>query len=202
MGNSKKFIVCFDCALGIKNDYIKMIKEDLCSIDRVKDPKFITFLHYLADTIILVTANDTYWDSNKLNDYIHKKCQEKNWNPSQIVIEITGTHINGYMNDKFWKTLKLFSDVNQYANDLDRSKKLKKIKFLMDQNNEIKKREEEIKKKEQELLKKEQELLKEQERKRILDELTKKEKELKQKEVELDKKLNDSKSWWDKILKH
>lgn len=196
--NSKCFMLSFSCTFN-NEKFLKIIQDDLCSSNDLKDNKYLTWIRYLTNTYFLFSSDNTTWDQEKICEKIHDFCEKESLNPSFIVVEVN--NINGYMTSDFWKNWKKFRNINQYVDNLKRYKKLKKLKDIMDQKETIKKKEEEIKRKEAELKKKEEDYQKEQERINELLILQKKEDELKRREEELNKKINGQKKWWKNIFK-
>mgnify|MGYP001769817428 CR=1 FL=1 len=88
MGNSKRFILSFDCNINDRSKFLKIIDDQLCSVDDLKNNKYLTWIRYLNNTYFLFTSNDTILDQNKISQEIHKYCKSESLDVSYVILEI------------------------------------------------------------------------------------------------------------------
>jgi hypothetical protein len=162
---------------------INYIENDLSS-DISDRTKFIHWRRDLGGSMYLMgTCENTVWTVDKIISKIKKNVGS---NSHIFVVEIQDRDCQGLMDKDFWNYYIKILNLTSYIDGIQRSKKLKKIKELIDKKEELKRKENELKirefeiRKKNEIINEEEELLKKEELiKKQEEELLKKEKELK-----------------------
>jgi len=182
----KHFLIVSNNDSSVNEKFKHFIENELKS--NIPDKKY----HYSWQRLwggrfyTLGTLENTLWTVDKLT----KKIETGVPNVGQfLVLEVQNTPMQGLMTKDFWNYLKEIDDLTLTLSNDSRSKKLKKLKSLLDKKDELKRKEELLKTREKELLKK----------KELIDQeaiLLEKEKELKQMEDEL---LNREKNIQDEL---
>jgi len=182
----KHFLIISNNTIEVNEKFKHFIENDLKS--NIPDKKY----HYSWQRLwngkfyTLGTLEDTLWTVGKLTKKIKAGVPDIG---QFLVLEFQNTPIQGFMDKNFWEYLKEIDNLTLTLSNESRSKKLKKLKELINKKDELKKKEELLKDREIELLKK----------KEFIDQeaiLIQKEKQLKQMEDELlnkEKILNELK---------
>jgi hypothetical protein len=189
MANPKeKIFLIYHGMLGglICDAFMKYVEHDLGGDSRTEPHKYIHWMRVRGGRMyVLGTLEDTVWTPDKIVAKIKKNVADVG---TLFVVEIQGMACQGLMDQEFWDFYKSIQDLTKTVVGGRRAKKLKKIKFLIDKKEELKRKDIELRNREADVLKRKEMLSEEEELLKKEEEIRKQEAEVAQKEVEIKKR--------------